>query len=122
MTSRLEKNQNCLEKRMNKVDLNIKRANENQETLQLDVDAIQHIVDENNDRVNNIDDRLENIEIHSLKCNLRIFGLHEISKEQKENNFKQHVVDNVLKVACTGSTTVIQMCLELERRVSNSQK
>ena len=99
MTSNLQEKQSKVEKRLDKVESNIKYANENQEVIQLDIDAIQYNVDENSDRVNIIEDRFEKMELQSIKCNMRIFGLDEISNEHDEFVLKQNVIDNVLNIA-----------------------
>lgn len=71
------------------------------ESLQLDNEYLNSQLDRKSDKIDKLEEEVDFLDRESRKCNMRIFGLQQLT-EESELELKQMIVDNVLKVACKG--------------------
>ncbi|MEW8542875.1 MAG: hypothetical protein AB2693_05020 [Candidatus Thiodiazotropha sp.] len=69
------------------------------EQMQLDIDYLNEQIEQKEDTLNQLDKDIDRLEKYARADSLRIFGLPECTGESNEN-IREHVIRNVLKVAC----------------------
>lgn len=85
----LQKDNNCLS------ELN--------DQMQLDIDFLHDTVDAKTVTIEKLEDDIDRLEVRARSDMMRIFGL-PILPDESDENIGQHIVQNVLKVACPGVT------------------
>lgn len=71
--------------------------------MQLDIDFLHDTVDAKTVTIEKLEDDIDRLEVRARSDMMRIFGL-PILPDESDENIGQHVVQNVLKVACPGVT------------------
>lgn len=87
------------------VQLENEQVKEICESLQLENEYFNSQLDRNSDKIDKLDEEVDILDRESRKCNMRIFGLQQLT-EETELGLKQIILDNVLNVARPGEDWV----------------